>query len=115
MRPGAEIEVVRVAALEPSTPGGHWGVDSRFILRDVDRLVLQHCEMAPVGGAEPHRHDDQDQIFYILGGRLRVTGADGSDLTVSAGDAVVIPAGAPHATVNDGDEPARYLVVTYPA
>jgi quercetin dioxygenase-like cupin family protein len=111
---GADMSPVRVAALEPSTPGGHWGVDSRFILRDADRLVFQHCEMEPGGGAEAHEHEDQDQIFYLLAGTLRVTSGDRDEVMLSAGDALVIPAGVPHATVNGGSDPARYLVLTYP-
>jgi quercetin dioxygenase-like cupin family protein len=115
MRHAAHLAPVRVAALEASTPAGHWGVDSRFILRDVDRLVFQHCEMEPGGGADEHRHEDQDQVFYVLAGRLRVTSGDRRPVVLTAGEALVIPAGVPHATVNDGGDPARYLVLTYPA
>ena len=110
---GPELKLIRTGQLEPSAPTGHWGVDSRFILRDVERVVFQHCEMDPGGGAESHAHDEQDQIFYVLGGRLRVRGGDGRDVMVDRHDALLIPAGAPHATMNDGPDVAQYLVLTY--
>jgi mannose-6-phosphate isomerase-like protein (cupin superfamily) len=114
MRAGGQLEVLGVADLQPSTPAGHWGVDSRFILRDVDRLVFQRCEMAPRGGADSHMHEEQDQIFYMLAGSLRVTDGDGRSVMLSAGDALLIPAGVPHATFNDAAATASYLVLTYP-
>jgi quercetin dioxygenase-like cupin family protein len=108
-----ELTLIRTTELEPSVPTGHWGVESRFILGDVERLVFQHCEMRPGGGAESHAHDEQDQIFFVLEGRLRVSGADGPDVMVNQGEALLIPAGAAHATINDGTDVTRYLVLTY--
>ena|SRR5215212_5556057 len=109
------LKLIHTKALEPSAPAGHWGVDARFIVRDAAGFVFQHCEMEPGGGAEAHAHDDQDQIFYVLEGHLRVSGGDGRKMTVNPGDALLIPAGALHATVNDGAVAARYLVLTYGA
>jgi quercetin dioxygenase-like cupin family protein len=108
-----ELKLIRTRDLEASAPTGHWGVDSRFILRDVERLVFQHCEMDVGGGAESHTHHDQHQIFYVLEGQLRVTAGDGREVMVSPGEALLIPAGAAHATMNDGADSARYLVLTY--
>ena len=108
-----ELTLIRTTELKPSAPAGHWGVDSRFILRDAHGVLLQHCEMAPGGGAEAHAHDEQDQVFYVLEGHLQVRDGDGREVMVHPGEALLIPAGAAHATVNDGADVARYLVLTY--
>lgn len=115
MRTERQMRIVRPAELDASTPAGHWGVESRFLLRDPERLVFQVCQMEPGGGAELDAHVEQDQIFLVLDGRLHVASGDGPHLAVSEGEALLIPAGAPHATVNDDAGPARYLVLTYPA
>lgn len=110
-----EMRLVRLDALERDTPAGHWGVASRFIEQAGERLTVQFCEMTADGGAEPHAHAVQDQMFVVLGGALAVRGDGDVEIVVRAGEALRIPAGAVHATVNGGDGPASYLVLTYPA
>jgi mannose-6-phosphate isomerase-like protein (cupin superfamily) len=106
------MQLVRPDALEPDVPAGHWGMLSRFIERG-EGLDVQVCEMAADGGAEPHVHDAQNQMFVVLEGTLTVRGG-GDRIDVRAGEALRIPAGATHATVNGGSETTRYLVLTYP-
>jgi quercetin dioxygenase-like cupin family protein len=109
------MDLVKMAALTPSSPDGHWGVESRLVEEAEGRLRVQACEMVAGGGAESHVHEDHDQMFVVLDGALVVRGADGHELVARGGEAVRIPAGSPHATVNDSDRTARYLVLTYPA
>lgn len=110
-----EMEIVRLEDLERDQPAGHRGVASRFVEQAGERLTVQLCEMAPGGGAEPHAHDAQDQMFVVLKGALTVRGDEAGETAVRAGEALRISAGAVHATVNDGEQPACYLVLTYPA
>jgi quercetin dioxygenase-like cupin family protein len=109
------MELVRISALAPSAPDGHWGVVSRLVEEAEGRLRVQLCEMEPGGGAESHAHDAHDQMFVVLEGALTVRDADERMLVARGGEAVRIPAGTPHATVNGSDGPSRYLVLTYPA
>ena len=109
------MELVRISALAPTTPDGHWGVDARLVEEAGGRLRVHSCLMAPLGGAERHVHQEHDQMFVVLEGALEVRGADDDTLVARAGEAVRIPAGAPHATANGSDGPTRYLVLTYPA
>lgn len=69
-------------------------------------------ELAP-GEAPPlHRHDDTEQVFYILQGQGSLEiGRDGHQYPVEAGDVVRIPPGTFHRIFCQGDNPLRYLAV----
>ena len=51
----------------------------------------------------PHIHDREDELFYILGGKMKVF-ADGKAMTVSAGESVFLPKNVPHAYLIESDE-----------
>jgi len=42
-----------------------------------------------------HAHDDEDELFYVLAGHLRIEMADGA-VELDAGDACVVPKGVRH-------------------
>ena len=66
------------------------------------------------GEAPPlHKHDDTEQVFYVLSGRGRLhIGPDAEDKgPLEPGDLVRIPPGTWHRVPCVGDEPLRYLVV----
>lgn len=56
---------------------------------------------------EPHTLD-RDEIFMVVAGTIQLT-PDAAALR--AGDAAVVPAGAPIQLINPGDEPAEVYVV----
>lgn len=108
------LQWLRLADLSRETPADHRGVAAGELERG-EHLVVQHCEMAPDGGALPHAHEDHDQIFVVVAGTLRVRDGGGSVTSVRAGEAVKICAGSSHGTENGGERPASYFVLTYPA
>jgi mannose-6-phosphate isomerase-like protein (cupin superfamily) len=61
-----------------------------------------------IGSTRWHSHDDQDEIFLILQGRLRVQLRD-RDVDLDAGDLFVVPRGVEHCPV--ADEEARFLII----
>jgi len=66
------------------------------------------------GEAPPlHKHDDTEQVFYVLSGRGRLEiGPDAADQgELNRGDLVRIPPGTWHRVPCVGEEPLRYLVV----
>jgi len=61
-----------------------------------------------------HRHTDETQGAYVLGGTLGFY-VDGEETLAPAGSYVVRPAGSVHALWNPTAEPARMLEITSPA
>jgi quercetin dioxygenase-like cupin family protein len=81
-----------------------------------DRTDARHSEAFVVelepGGAPPlHKHDDTEQVFYVLEGRGMLTvGEDGASYPVKEGDVVVLQPGTRHAIRAEGGG-MRYLAV----
>ena len=76
------------------------------------QYTLIDMHVPPGGGPPPHRHDFEE-MFSILEGALELT-FRGETLVVTAGETVNVPANAPHAFRNAGDEPARLLCLCSP-
>jgi mannose-6-phosphate isomerase-like protein (cupin superfamily) len=110
----SNVSIIDPIALPSEVPSGHRRVLARDLIRAPRDIRVQLCEMSPDGGAEPHLHEDQDQMFLVIEGRLQVTDGDGRGVEVEAGQALSIPAGIEHGTTNDSDGVARYVVITCP-
>lgn len=82
--PDADI-VLTEGELDPATPG--------------ERLLV----------APWHIHRSDEEIFYVLSGRIGFNVGDDEFIAV-AGDAVLVPPGAIHNWWNADPEPARYLI-----
>src|SRR3989475_9546523 len=77
---------------------------AKIALATTARAQLDLYCVAPGQAQTPHRHVDQDKIYYVLEGRGRFrVGAD--EETVEAGEAVVARAGVEHGLVNRGRGP----------
>jgi quercetin dioxygenase-like cupin family protein len=61
-----------------------------------------------------HLHPGQEEVIYVLEGTIEQWLVD-EKRVLSAGDSVVIPESAVHATFNDGEAPARILAILSPA
>lgn len=69
-------------------------------------------ELAPGEAPPPHRHDDMEQIFYILTGQGQlVIGEQGDEFPVNPGDVVRIPPQTVHTVHCLGEVTLRYLAV----
>lgn len=70
-------------------------------------VVLNPGEAPP-----PHKHDDTEQIFYVLEGEGRLTiGDQERTYPVGVGNVVRIPPSTLHYIEAEGNEPLRYLAV----
>jgi quercetin dioxygenase-like cupin family protein len=77
--------------------------------------TIQYIKHQPHGGSPlkgPHTHAF-DQMFYIVSGTMAVE-IEGKRYNAEAGSLVVLPAGVPHFTFNDNDEPTLFLAVHAP-
>jgi quercetin dioxygenase-like cupin family protein len=61
-----------------------------------------------------HRHPGQEEVIYVVEGTIEQW-VEQDRSSLSAGDSVLIPASAVHATFNDGGAPARILAILSPA
>jgi quercetin dioxygenase-like cupin family protein len=70
--------------------------------------------VAPQDGPPLHRHQDEDEAWYILEGTLRFR-LDAQIASAPAGTFVFVPRGVPHCFQNVGDQQARILVMFTPS
>lgn len=61
-----------------------------------------------------HRHPGQEEVIYVIEGTIEQWLGQEKHM-LSAGDSVVIPESAVHATFNDGDAPAKILAILSPS
>ena len=61
-----------------------------------------------IGSTTWHSHDDQDEVFLILQGHLRVQLRD-RDVELAPGDLFVVPQGVEHCPV--AEEEVRFLII----
>lgn len=102
---------------EGTTIQGPAGGPLTFKLRGVQTggaLTAFENVVAPGDGPPLHTHAREGESWYVLEGSLRFK-LDGEILRAAAGSFVFVPAGAPHCFQNDGDVPARILVLFSPA
>jgi quercetin dioxygenase-like cupin family protein len=86
----------------------HWAVKRDDPVDAEQTLGLATFE-AGKGNVE-HIHPNCEEIVYILSGGVQHTLGEQST-RLDAGDLIVVPRGVPHRLFNDGDSPARALVV----
>jgi mannose-6-phosphate isomerase-like protein (cupin superfamily) len=83
----------------------------------MDRALAQTSEVIIVvlepGEAPPlHKHDDTEQIFYLIEGQGTLTiGQEGKTFPVKTGDVVRIPPSTFHKIVAEGGKRMRYVGV----
>jgi quercetin dioxygenase-like cupin family protein len=70
-------------------------------------VAIRRFTLAP-GGEVPEHTNDIEHEQYVLSGEY-VVGIEDEEYTVSAGDAIHIPAGAVHWYRNDGDEEGAFV------
>jgi mannose-6-phosphate isomerase-like protein (cupin superfamily) len=68
----------------------------------VGRVNDQYVKVAKLLGEFVwHRHDDEDELFQILRGRLRIQFEGGAETVLQAGEFCVVPRGVLHNPVAD--------------
>ncbi|HEV2774559.1 MAG TPA: cupin domain-containing protein [Solirubrobacteraceae bacterium] len=95
-----------------------WGLIKPLIATentDAPEVSLMHVVLLPGQGHERHNHPGSDEILYILSGHGEQMVDDDQTFPVGAGQAVFIPKGAYHSTVNTGWEPLALLAIYAPA
>ena len=85
----------------------------KVALASTPRVQLDLYCVNPGQSQKPHTHADQDKFYLVLEGSGRFA-VSGSEQRLSAGEALLAPAGQEHGLVNDGPAPLVVLVVVSP-
>ena len=96
-----------------------WGVIKPLVSQDnvseEPAVSLMHVVLLPGQGHERHNHPDADEILYVLAGQGDQMVDDDEPFAVRPGQAIWIPKGAFHSTLNTGWEPMVLLAIYAPA
>jgi len=73
------------------------GVTEHWSPKVVGRVNDQYVKVAKVRGELAwHKHDDEDELFQVLRGRLRIQFEGGAETALEAGEFCVVPRGVLH-------------------
>jgi mannose-6-phosphate isomerase-like protein (cupin superfamily) len=76
-------------------------IDEQWSPRIVAELNGQHVKLAKLQGAfDWHHHPNEDELFYVVLGRLRIELPD-AVVQLEPGECVVVPRGVEHRPVAD--------------
>ena len=81
---------------------------------DVPGLFAARATIKPGMGHDFHRHPGREELIYLLSGTIEQW-VRRERRVLTAGDAVLIPAGWEHASFNDGTSDAVLFVALSPA
>ena len=77
--------------------------DERWSPKIVAELNDAHVKVVKVDGEFVwHHHDDEDELFLVVSGRLRMQLRDG-DVVLEPGELIVVPKGVEHRPVAEGE------------
>lgn len=78
-------------------------IDETWSPRIVAELNGQHVKLAKLAGDFVwHKHDDADELFYVIRGRLRMDFRD-HQVNVQEGELIVVPRGIEHKPFAEGE------------
>ncbi len=78
------------------------------------RLTFGEVSIMPGRGHSRHNHEGAEEVLYFLSGVGEQVVDDGEPFKVQAGDAIFIPDGVFHSTLNTGWEPMRVIALYNP-
>ncbi len=78
------------------------GLSAHWSPKVVARVNDQYVKVAKVKGQLAwHKHDDEDELFQVVRGGLRIQFEDGQETVLNAGELCVVPKGVMHNPVAD--------------
>jgi mannose-6-phosphate isomerase-like protein (cupin superfamily) len=72
--------------------------------------LFARMRLLPGSSIGYHRHDGEEEIFYILSGVATINDS-GTVSPAGPGDAILTGGGASHSIANEGSEPLEFLAV----
>ena len=108
--------IVEQNDLDQYAPPGHGGtVNVRLAGKEFcDAFEMLLGTVKPGGEAEPHSHDIEHQIIYILKGQAKVTLGDDPAVIRGPGTVIRIPPKLEHGIVAIGEEDYQCVIIYSP-
>lgn len=78
-----------------------------------NQLTVIEVELKPGEGHDFHHHPDQEEVIYIIAGKVEQW-VDQEPRQLKSGDSCFIPAGMVHASFSSADMPAKLLAILGP-
>jgi mannose-6-phosphate isomerase-like protein (cupin superfamily) len=78
-----------------------------------EKMWVGMSKVDPGSCSNPHSHERQEEIFYVVGGRGEIEVGDEKE-AVEPGSIVVVPPTLIHSLINTGDETLKVLSVVSP-
>jgi len=79
--------------------------DEKWAPRIIGQLNGQHVKLAKLEGAfEWHHHENTDELFLVLSGKLTIECEEEEDVRLEEGDFCIVPQGTEHRPVAENGE-----------
>lgn len=108
------MKVVNIEDIPQKTPPNHHNMSARSIAnpamgaKSIDTALAR---FEPNGRADPHVHEDAEQLFIVLKGKMMMK-TEGEEVQLVEGQAALIFPGEVHENYNLSDGVTEYLTVT---
>lgn len=107
---GDEIEYVPASHEDPNDPGVLKKVLATKQQLIGGRVQMLNWSRLPVGKSfQPHYHEDMQEVFVLLNGRVRMTVSE-SEHELGKGDAILVAPREIHEMTNICDQAVEYIV-----
>lgn len=108
---GSDIQFVPASHEDPNKPG----VLKRVLAKREDLIdgrvqMINWASLPAKSSFRPHYHQDMEEVFIILSGRVEMT-VDGQSNELLPGDAIVIAPKEVHTMKNLTDQDLEYIVL----
>jgi len=110
------MKLVKIEELPGVLPAKHYDLLSRRIVDasiGSKAMLVSLVRMEPNGRADPHTHENAEQLFIVLKGEMAMKTAEGES-RLKQGEAVFIYPGEAHQNYNVAKGETEYLIVTSP-
>jgi quercetin dioxygenase-like cupin family protein len=111
------MKVYRRGTGEQYTPFDHFGMETQVIFNPETGSPKANVTLStfpPGSGSQDEVHENSDQIFYLIKGRLTFSAKGQVIAELKEGDGLLVPAGEVHAVRNERDEEGALLAITVP-
>ena len=75
------------------------------------KLKMGHTTIYPTGTTTGHSHDDMEEVYFVVCGQGTMKVGD-DEFPIKAGDALYVPPGEFHTTIQQGNLPLTVVWVT---